>query len=189
MKILDDIARLFEGRGAARYEMNLSTGVSQEQHALQCAALAVQAGAPDTLVGAALLHDVGHLLYEHDSQEKDGGRDDVHQYMALSFLRPYFPLSLLEPIKLHVDAKRYLCQVDPDYWYGLSVGSQRSLKLQGGPFSEAKGASFIALPFAPDAVSLRRWDDRAKDPGRTVPPFDTYRELLARISTRRLNPF
>ena len=99
MQVLDDLARLYDERGATRYETNLATGVSQQQHALQCAALAVQAGAPDTLVAAALLHDLGHLLYEPASDGHAGGRDDVHQYMALSFLRPYFPLSLLEPIK------------------------------------------------------------------------------------------
>ena len=189
MQVLDDLARLYDERGATRYETNLATGVSQQQHALQCAALAVQAGAPDTLVAAALLHDLGHLLYEPASDGHAGGRDDVHQYMALSFLRPYFPLSLLEPIKLHVDAKRYLCHVDSNYWSALSVGSQSSLKRQGGPFDEKKAAAFIALPFAHDAVALRRWDDRAKDPGRAAPPFATYRGLLARICIRRLNPY
>jgi len=46
-----------------------------------------------------------------------------------------------------------------------------------------------ATRFAHDAVALRRWDDRAKDPGRAAPPFATYRGLLARICIRRLNPY
>ena len=37
--------------------------VSQRAHALQCAALAAGEGAALPLVGAALLHDIGHLLH------------------------------------------------------------------------------------------------------------------------------
>ncbi len=185
MRLLDDLEQLFERRGTARYELNAPTGVSQTQHALQCAALAMQAGAVDTLVGAALLHDLGHLLHDDDSDQACDGRDDVHQYMALSFLRPWFPASVLEPIKLHVDAKRYLCHAEPEYWSGLSLGSQRSLELQGGPFDEERAAAFAGLPFASQAIALRRWDDRAKDPATTAPPFSTYRALLMRIRTGR----
>jgi predicted HD phosphohydrolase len=38
--------------------------VTQEEHALQTAALAERAGASDMLVTASLLHDVGHLRGE-----------------------------------------------------------------------------------------------------------------------------
>ena len=37
------------------------------------------------------------------------GIDDQHQYAALPFLRGSFDDVVLEPIRLHVDAKRYLC--------------------------------------------------------------------------------
>jgi predicted HD phosphohydrolase len=36
--------------------------VTELEHALQAAALAIADGAPDHLVAAALLHDVGHLV-------------------------------------------------------------------------------------------------------------------------------
>jgi predicted HD phosphohydrolase len=142
--------------------MGNPAGVSQQQHALQCAAFALLAGAPDALVAAALLHDIGHLLHGRDDIDKD--HDDVHQYIALPFLRPHLPLAVLDPIKLHVDAKRYLCAIELAYWSGLSAGSKRSLELQGGPFDPETAAAFIARPHAEEAVALRRWDDRAKDP-------------------------
>ena len=181
MNIVDELARLYSERGAARYEIAGRSGVSQLQHALQCAALAAHAGAADTLVAAALLHDLGHLLYEHNQDELGAAQDDVHQYLALPFLRPHFGPAVLAPIKLHVDAKRYLCATEAAYRAALSAGSKRSLEMQGGPFSPDQAKAFIAQPFADEAVRLRRWDDQAKDTARRAPPFAAYRDLLVRI--------
>ena len=112
---LSDIQHLLENRGQSQYGME---AVNQREHALQCAHLAEQAGeTPETIV-ASLLHDLGHLLAaERDGvQEWDTETDDLHQFIALPFLRARFPDAVLEPIRLHVDAKRYLCLIDPDYW-------------------------------------------------------------------------
>jgi predicted HD phosphohydrolase len=79
-----------------------------------------------------------------------------------------------EPIRLHVDAKRYLCATDDAYNDGLSAASVRSLRLQGGPFRAAEAEEFIARPYAREAVRIRRWDDLAKDPERQTPPLDHY---------------
>jgi predicted HD phosphohydrolase len=87
---------------------------------------------------------------------------------------------VLEPIRMHVDAKRYLCHVERQYRATLSPASQRSLQLQGGLFSKAEAATFIAEPFALDAVALRRWDDLAKDPAATPPPWAHYVAVLER---------
>jgi len=185
MSIVDDLERLYTERGAVRYEINGRSSVTQLQHALQCAALAAAAGSADELVAAALLHDLGHLLQEHEGDEMSAGRDDIHQYIALPFLRPHFSAAVLEPIKLHVDAKRYLCGTEGAYWAALSAGSQRSLELQGGPFDAEEAEAFIAQPFAEEAIWLRRWDDRAKDTARVVAPFSSYRGLLSRIGLLR----
>jgi len=90
-------------------------------------------------------------------------------------------MPVLEPIRLHVDAKRYLCATEPSYWAALSEGSQRSLELQGGPFSEAELQSFIAQPFAEEAVRLRRYDDLAKVPGKATPDFKYFAEKLSTV--------
>ena len=183
MSFFDDLYGLYTERGAQRYEINGRVGgVTQLQHALQCAAWATDTQSPDTLVAAALLHDLGHLLYEQRSAEMSATQDDVHQYKALPFLRPHLPAAVLEPIKLHVDAKRYLCGTVDGYWDTLSDGSKRSLALQGGPFTADEAAAFIEQPHAAEAVQLRRWDDLSKDPARVVPGFEAYRELLARLS-------
>ena len=131
---------------------------------------------PDELVVASLLHDVGHLVAPRaeGSTEPDSHKDDVHQYLALPFLRGLFPDSVLEPIRMHVDAKRYLCHAQPGYWETLSPASKHSLQLQGGVFDADQAAAFLAQPYASEAVRLRRYDDQAKTPGLDVPGLDYY---------------
>lgn len=160
------ITGLFHARGAVQYG---SEAINQQQHALQCARLAECAGALPELIAAALLHDLGHLLASSREPSKASGVDDLHQYLALPFLRGVFPDAVLEPIRMHVDAKRYLCHVDPRYGARLSPASQRSLAVQGGPFTAEEAVAFIAQDFSADAVALRRWDDFAKDPSRGDP--------------------
>jgi phosphonate degradation associated HDIG domain protein len=181
---LDEITQLFHANGAVQYG---AEAVTQQQHALQCAYLAEQAGASAALIAAALMHDLGHLLAP-ERAAKTADADDLHQFMALPFLRGVFPEAVLAPIRLHVDAKRYLCQADPAYWSGLSPASQRSLVLQGGPFSEEDAAAFMAQAFAADAVALRRWDDNAKDPQALTPGWTHYAAVLQRASCAELAP-
>src|SRR5207237_5443689 len=60
---LETLASLFEHAGAREY---FGEAVSVSVHMLQAGALAEASGAPDHLVAAALLHDVGHLRTVHD---------------------------------------------------------------------------------------------------------------------------
>ncbi|MFP3561207.1 phosphohydrolase, partial [Paraburkholderia sp. SIMBA_049] len=87
---------------------------------LQSGLLAEEAGADDALVAAAFLHDLGHLLTRQGETASARGIDDLHQYYALPFLRPLFNDAVLEPIRLHVDAKRCLCRTDAGYFESLS---------------------------------------------------------------------
>jgi len=176
---LHDIDTLFRQYGHRQY-----TGepVTQQEHALQSAALAEQEQAPATLIAAALLHDLGHLLELQDGTPTCAGIDDLHQYRILPFLRPLFSEAVLAPIRLHVDAKRYLCAVDQEYFSALSADSVRSLALQGGIFSAAQASVFGLMPFAAEAVRLRRWDDQAKKTGLKTPNlahFSHYLKLCA----------
>ena len=109
MLSLADIEQLFARHGAEQYS---GEPVTQLEHALQTAHLAEQSDADDALVTACLLHDLGHLLNHQGETPTLRGIDDTHQYFALPFLRGLFPDAVLDAIRLHVDAKRYLCQVD-----------------------------------------------------------------------------
>ena len=159
--------------------------MSQLDHALQCAHLAEQADETPETVVAALLHDLGHMLNAERDPVADADappeKDDLHQYVALPFLRSLFPDAVLEPIKLHVDAKRYLCAVDAGYWEALSPASKHSLELQGGRYDEEQVRSFEALTFYSEAVRLRRYDDLAKIPGQITPPLAHYATLMEQV--------
>jgi phosphonate degradation associated HDIG domain protein len=172
---IEDIVALFESRGSKMYG---AEAVSQLEHALQAATQAETAGATAELTTAALLHDLGHLLHDLGNDPAVRGTDDVHQFVVLPFLRETFPEQVLAPIRLHVDAKRYLCATDPGYWDTLSFASRRSLELQGGIFTPEQADDFIALPWAPDAVSLRRWDDLAKVPGLATPALEHFAAIM-----------
>lgn len=174
--IVDDIVKLFAERGAVAYH---GEAVSQMEHALQAAALAIQEAAPDYLIVAALLHDIGHLLDGQEEVLAIRGLDGHHEEAGYTWLARYFSPDVTEPIRLHVAAKRYLCAIDDRYLESLSLASRRSLALQGGPMTTDEIANFERIPRHQDAVRLRRWDDMAKVLGLKVPGLHHYRDRLA----------
>lgn len=179
---IDEIETLLLHQGAQQYGRE---PVSQLEHALQCAHLAEVAGEHAPTIAAALLHDLGHMLTAEGAETGDAvaPRDDLHQYIALPFLRATFCDEVLEPIRLHVDAKRYLCHIDPAYFDMLSLASVRSLQLQGGAFDGEQADRFIKNPHAEAAVRLRRYDDLAKVPGARTPPIAHYVNLLRSMNS------
>jgi phosphonate degradation associated HDIG domain protein len=179
MLSLENIELLFARHGSAQYS---GEPVTQLEHALQTAHIAEQSDAGDELVTACLLHDLGHLLNEQGETPTLRGIDDRHQYFALPFLRGLFPDPVLDAIRLHVDAKRYLCQADAGYRARLSDDSKRSLELQGGVFDAAQATTFLAQPGARDAVMLRQWDDLAKQAGWRTPSLAHFMSRAARCA-------
>jgi predicted HD phosphohydrolase len=166
---VDDVLDLYDRWGAHHYD----EAVGQLDHALQTAAHAVAAGAPDPLVAAALLHDVGHLL-----ALRDEGAPAPHEAVGPGYLGQLFPCEVTGPIALHVAAKRYLCAVEPAYLARLSPGSVRSLARQGGPLAVDEVARFESQPGWVDAMALRRWDDAGKVLDASVPGLADYEPLL-----------
>jgi phosphonate degradation associated HDIG domain protein len=169
------IIRLFSTRGFAAY---VGEPVSQLEHALQAASLAERAGAKATTIVAALLHDMGHLLHNLPESCAEKGIDDRHELLGASWLSRYFGASVVEPVKMHVATKRYLCSVDPGYLGTLSAASVQSLQLQGGPMRPDEVCEFVLRPYAMEAVQVRLWDDDAKTAGLRTPPLGHFRRYL-----------
>lgn len=175
---LDALQDLFEGEGAGEY---LGEAVTMAEHMLQAGALAQRAGAPDRLVAAALLHDVGHFQGAFSGCDLMEGQDNHHSDTGADWLAQWFGPEVTEPIRLHVAAKRYLCAVEPGYRQALSEASEFTLQVQGGPMTEQQAAAFAAQPGAEDAVAVRRWDEQAKAADAETPGFDHFRPLLAAL--------
>jgi phosphonate degradation associated HDIG domain protein len=178
MDLVDDIATLFERHGHQAYEGLRRESVDALAHALQTAQLAEWAQADGALVLAALLHDIGHFIA--DASLPDDA-DDGHELHGAHWLAQGFGPAVVEPVRLHVQAKRYLVATDPRYADSLSEASVHSLRAQGGPMTRDECRRFEALPFADGAVLLRRWDDSAKTPGKRTPPLEYYLALAREL--------
>jgi len=179
MSITDEILAIFGKRGSDAY---FGESVSMTEHALQAAYFAQAAGAPNGLIVAALLHDIGHLVEEVPSDLADWTVDAHHERVGSDWLARRFRPEVSEPVRLHVPAKRYLLATDTEYFSRLSPASVVTLKLQGGPMAAHEVAQFETEHFYKDAVRVRRWDDQGKLAGLKTPGLGDYRALIEALA-------
>lgn len=177
-----EILAIYSARGAAAY---FGEPVSVTEHCLQAAHFAAQAGAPQALTLAALVHDIGHLLEPLPEDIADWTSDAHHESLGARWLAERFPAEISEPVRLHVAAKRYLCATDRGYFAQLSSASVHTLALQGGPMSAQEARQFEREPYFAAAVSVRRWDDAGKVAGLATAPLEAYAPLMARYAAAR----
>jgi predicted HD phosphohydrolase len=174
MVVLDEVGALLRSlRGVWDEE-----AVDELDHALQAAARARDDAADDELILAAALHDLGYspLLGEISVQQ--------HDRMAAEWLTPRFGERVGWLAGAHVAAKRYLVATEPDYAATLSDASVDSLHHQGGAHVDP---AFVAHPWRPDAVRLRRYDDAAKVPHGDALSIDDVLAVAERVLTQRLS--
>jgi len=164
--------------------------VSELEHALQCAELARAAAADEELQLACLLHDVGRYAIDQslvaDTLEATpvGPSARGHHDLGADLLAPWVPERVAWCVRLHADAKRYLCATEPEYLDRLSAASRHTLRLQGGVMSPDDAARFAEHRWARDAVALRRWDDEAKVVGKRTRTLDDWAPLVRRGVSR-----
>jgi phosphonate degradation associated HDIG domain protein len=183
MGIAEEILAIYQSHGSDAY---FGEPVSMSEHALQAAHFARLEDAPPSLVIAALLHDIGHLVDEDVPADiADWKSDAAHELAGCAWLALRFSPAVSEPVRLHVAAKRYLCATQPAYLSRLSSASVVTLRLQGGPMSAGEVARFEQEPFRREAVRLRHWDDQGKISGLATAPFEDYQELLEALAAAR----
>ncbi len=176
--IVDFIVDIFDRRGADSY---LGEAVTMSQHMLQAARLAEEAGAGDTMIAAALLHDIGHYTNEFPEDALERGIDNRHDKAGAAVLSLFFPDIVTSCVRHHVQAKRYLCATDPDYFGQLTPASVHSLELQGGPMDENEVEEFGRIPHLDAIIQIRKWDDGGKIMDKPTPPIAHYTPVLQRV--------
>jgi len=151
--------------------------VTISDHMIQTAMLAEKNHSSKSLICACLLHDYGHFVIEDPDLLVSKSIDGKHENVGFNFLKDYFKPEIAEPIKLHVQAKRYLCR-NKSYYDLLSDPSKISLELQGGIMDDEKAQKFTSSRFYNDAITLRKYDDEGKIPNIKMKKIDDYRDLI-----------
>lgn len=181
-RVFSEIELLFQESIAEEY---LGEDVKLVEHMLQCGDLARVTGAPDYLIVASLLHDIGHLLVEDAEDGHASGVDLRHDFVGAQWLEERFPATVSEPVRLHVAAKRYLVTTNHDYLSKLSHASVQTLYMQGGPLNQEEVIDFISREGAEDAVRVRLWDDLAKVRGKATSSLADFKSAIDSLAIER----
>ena len=172
-EIIDKIIKKYQ----TNKDFYLGEKVTISEHMIQTAMLAEKNNSPQSLICACLLHDIGHFIIKDPDQLVSKSVDGKHEDIAFDFLKNYFKPEVTEPIKLHVNAKRYLCR-ENSYYNLLSKASRVSLKLQGGKMNNDEAQKFVLLKHHKDAITLRKYDDEGKIPNMKIKNINDYKELI-----------
>ncbi len=151
--------------------------VTMTEHMIQSAMIAEKNKCSSSLVCASLLHDYGHFILDDPNELVNKKEDGKHEDVAYIYLKKYFKKSVVEPIKIHVNAKRYLAR-NKKYYDILSQASKVSLHLQGGVMDQDEAKIFEKEKFFDDAIKLRKFDEAAKKVGIKMKDINDYKNLL-----------
>ena len=173
MTVVTELAELMAVRGTQNYGEQITIA----EHCLLTGAAAERHSEPDSLIAACLLHDVGHFLDEPD----DAYGIHSHGESGGDWVSERFGAAVSEPVRMHIEAKRYLCATEPDYHDRLSAASRYTLTKQGGPMTDEEAARFSARPYVDNSLRLRRYDDEhGKRTGVEIRPLSHFESLLER---------
>jgi 2-aminoethylphosphonate dioxygenase len=174
--ILRRLKSLFSSHGSSDY---IGEPVSIVEHSFQAGYFASKDTDDQEVILAAFLHDIGHILGLEANMEMRMGNCGImdHEKIGGDFLRKCgFPERIAYLVQNHVQAKRYLCFKNPEYFNQLSTASVTTLGYQGGPMNESEAISFEQSDDFQVILKLRSFDESAK-------VADFPKELLATWST------
>lgn len=175
------IGDIFERRGGEEY---LGEPVTMAEHMLQGATIAEQNGMDEEIIVGALLHDIGHFTSEFGTFNMNDTEDRHHEDAGAEVLARFLPEVIVDCVRYHVAAKRYLCATKPDYFSRLSEASVHSLNLQGGPMSDDEVAQFEKNPNLGQIVQVRYLDEAGKRSGMKTPGYRHFAPMVQRMVDR-----
>ena|SRR5688500_9610310 len=175
--IAKEIMDLFEEFGNEDYD---SEPVSQREHMVQCAMLAIEEDNDEELILGAFLHDIGHLLKHKQPVQTMGNYGVVnHERIGADYLRrKNFSEKVCTVIEMHVAAKRYLVAIDAEYKDKLSEASWQTLQFQGGPMTKEEAEKFEEHPYFEEIIKVRLWDEEAKEQYVSMLPLSHFEKLI-----------
>ena len=171
--IVDKIINNFQ----SKKNFYIGEKVTISDHMIQTAMLAEQNRSSKSLICACLLHDYGHFVIDDPDLLVQKSLDGKHEDIGYEYLKKFFKRDVVEPVKYHVLAKRYLAR-NKKYYSQLSNASKISLELQGGIMDDEEAQKFTSLKFYKDAITLRKYDDEGKIPNIKMKKIDDYRDLI-----------
>ncbi|MDB4846788.1 HD domain-containing protein [Pelagibacteraceae bacterium] len=173
LNIVDQIIFNFSNNKSLYIGENLTIS----EHMIQAAMLAEKNKSSDDLICSSLLHDYGHFVIEDPNQLVNDKVDGKHEIIGANYLKNYFHNKIIEPILLHVEAKKYLSR-EKKYFNSLSDASKISLKLQGGVMNDLDAKKFENNKNYKNAIKLRKFDEGAKKENIKIKKIEDYKELL-----------
>tara|TARA_Y100001970_G_scaffold287874_1_gene413623 strand:- start:153 stop:689 length:537 start_codon:yes stop_codon:yes gene_type:complete len=173
MHILDKIISNFKNNKS----LYIGEKLTMSQHMIQSAMLAEKAKSNDDLICSCLLHDYGHFLIDNPDYLVINNQDGKHESIGYEYLKKFFKKEIVEPIKYHVLAKRYLAR-NKKYFNFLSEASKISLKLQGGVLNDKGSKEFKKKHYFKNSILVRKFDEAAKKTNIKMKTIDNYKSLL-----------
>ena len=173
MHILDKIISNFKNNKS----LYIGEKITISDHMIQSAMLAEKAKSNDDIVCSCLLHDYGHFIIEEPEKMVKNKKDGEHENVGYEYLKKFFKREVVEPIKYHVLAKRYLVR-NKKYFNFLSEASKISLKLQGGPLNNKESKEFEKKNYFKNSILVRKFDEAAKKSGVKMKSIDDFKSLL-----------
>jgi len=152
--------------------------VTISEHMIQSAMIAENSKSSSNLICSCLLHDYGHFILEDPDELVRKKIDGKHEDIGYEYLKKFFNKEVVEPIKYHVLAKRYLAR-EKKYFNSLSEASKISLKLQGGVLNKDESKEFEKNDFFKNSIKLRKFDEVAKRTGIKMKSIVEYKDLLS----------
>ena len=173
MNIVDQIISSYSNNKS----LYIGEKVTMTEHMIQTAMLAEKTNCSSNLICSSLLHDYGHFILDNPDNLVKKRKDGKHEDIGYEFLKKYFVRNVVEPIKYHVKAKKYLAR-DIKYYQLLSEASKVSLKLQGGIMNDEEAKKFENNEFFENSIKLRKFDESAKKAGLKIKSINEYKNLL-----------
>jgi len=173
MDIIEKIISNFKNNKS----LYIGENVTISEHMIQAAMIAEKSKSKDFLICSCLLHDYGHFILDDPDELIRKNQDGKHEDIGYEYLKKFFKREVVEPIKHHVMAKRYLAR-DKKYYNKLSNASIVSLELQGGLLNEKEAKLFEKEDFFKEAIKVRKFDEAAKKVGLKIKDIIHYKDLL-----------